>query len=235
MTECLIEGCDYPAKTRGWCQAHYMRWYTTGDTGSANVQRRSRGRKCSVPGCGRKHQGRGFCDGHLRRFIQTGAPGPAEFERRNPGAPCVVVNCERRADGGYEMCEKHYQRWRKHGDALAAPTPYQWTGDEASYGAVHFRLRKSRGKASALSCVRCGSPAEHWSYDHSDPRQKIDPGGRPYSTDLSRYRPMCAACHRQMDAERTRAVGCSVEGCDGPHKARGMCNRHYRRWLAESG
>lgn len=26
---------------------------------------------------------------------------------------------------------------------------------------------------------------------------------------------------------------CSVEGCDRPVKARGLCNRHYKRWLAQ--
>jgi hypothetical protein len=29
---CSITGCGRPSKTRGWCQAHYMRWWYTGDT-----------------------------------------------------------------------------------------------------------------------------------------------------------------------------------------------------------
>lgn len=28
---CSIPSCVRPAKTRTWCHAHYMRWYTTGD------------------------------------------------------------------------------------------------------------------------------------------------------------------------------------------------------------
>ena len=28
---CTIEACDRPLETRGWCHAHYMRWYQTGD------------------------------------------------------------------------------------------------------------------------------------------------------------------------------------------------------------
>src|SRR5215216_2856913 len=28
---CSIPSCVRPAKTRTWCQAHYMRWYLTGD------------------------------------------------------------------------------------------------------------------------------------------------------------------------------------------------------------
>ena len=23
---------------------------------------------------------------------------------------------------------------------------------------------------------------------------------------------------------------CSIEGCNGSHKARGLCNTHYKRW-----
>jgi len=30
--DCRIEGCDTPAKSRGWCEKHYMRWYKNGDT-----------------------------------------------------------------------------------------------------------------------------------------------------------------------------------------------------------
>lgn len=28
---CSVDGCGKPAKTRGWCQAHYMRWWSNGD------------------------------------------------------------------------------------------------------------------------------------------------------------------------------------------------------------
>jgi hypothetical protein len=28
---CSIEGCTKPAKSRGWCQAHYGRWFRNGD------------------------------------------------------------------------------------------------------------------------------------------------------------------------------------------------------------
>lgn len=30
-TTCSIPSCDRPAKTKGWCQTHYMRWWETGD------------------------------------------------------------------------------------------------------------------------------------------------------------------------------------------------------------
>lgn len=28
---CMIDGCEKPVFTRGWCQAHYRRWYRYGD------------------------------------------------------------------------------------------------------------------------------------------------------------------------------------------------------------
>ena len=123
----------------------------------------------------------------------------------------------------------HYQRLRDHG-SLDAPTHYRWTGDEASYGAVHLRLRAERGLPGDFVCD-CGARAQHWAFMRDDRPAMYSDGGRPYSTDLSRYKAMCVTCHRRMDAEATRTRGCSVAGCDGEHKARGMCNRHYRQAL----
>lgn len=31
IVECSIETCDRPATERGWCHAHYMRWFSAGD------------------------------------------------------------------------------------------------------------------------------------------------------------------------------------------------------------
>lgn len=233
MTTCAIDGCDGKAKTRGWCHAHYMRWYTTGSTGSPVVVRREKGRTCSLNGCERAHQGRGYCDGHLRRFILTGEPGPVEFEPRNPGSVCSIADCDN-PHVGKGLCDKHLQRLRKTGSATTPlpQHPANWTGNAATYNAVHLRLRKARGKARDQVCKNCGAQAEHWSYDYSEANPKRDPDRGPYSLDLSRYRPLCQPCHRRFDAEQTRTKGCSVKGCERPHKARGMCDPHYRKALA---
>lgn len=43
-------------------------------------------------------------------------------------------------------------------------------------------------------CAVCGEPATHRSYDGLDPNEQRDPHtGRSYSTDMARYRPLCAA------------------------------------------
>lgn len=226
--QCSIDGCDYPAKTRGWCQAHYMRWYMKGDPGSADIVRRPKGKTCCLDGCDRKHQGRGYCGTHLQRFIKHGDPGPAEIELRAPDRGCLVDDCDRKHFGsGY--CEMHLQRIRKRG-TLELPPHHMWIGNAARYSTVHQRIRRAKGKAADHLCVLCGGPASQWAYDHADPDEQMSDDGRPYRLDLDRYRPMCALCHRRFDVEHLPKVMCSADGCDRPQKARELCTLHYQRW-----
>lgn len=225
---CSVVGCDGIQKTRGWCQAHYMRWWTTGSVGTAPVLRRPKGRTCSLDGCDRPHSGRGFCEAHLRRFRANGDPGPVEIEPRRPGAKCSIDGCGRPVDSR-GWCNAHYLRWRTTGDPLT-PLPEHgpgWVGDAVTYSGMHIRLRKRRGPASGYSCT-CGERADHWAYDHTDPAPKFNAKGQPYSTDPGRYQPMCKTCHRRMDADRTRLKVCSVDGCGREHHARGLCGKHYQ-------
>ena len=167
------------------------------------VVRRTRGRTCSVDGCERKHSGRGYCDAHLQRVKATGSPGPAEIEPRQPDARCAVEGCGKPIRGGGNgLCNAHYIRKRKTGDPLT-PLPervHWWTGDAATYVAVHIRLKSERGRASAHICP-CGEPAREWAYDHADPDVRHDPKGKPYSLDIfGHYNALCASCHKRLDA-----------------------------------
>jgi hypothetical protein len=82
---------------------------------------------------------------------------------------------------------------------------YAWKGDEVGFGSLHKRLRKNRGLASQYSCVDCGEPAAQWSYDHTDPNEKIAKAGpHPYSTDPNRYHPRCKSCHKKFDLDYLR-------------------------------
>lgn len=92
---------------------------------------------------------------------------------------CSVEGCERlRHCRG--LCSPHYRKLQRHGDPL-------WVV-QVGYEGVHRRLQKQRGNARDFTCV-CGVPAAHWAFD--------EPTG--FSTDLSRYRPLCAKCHCRFD------------------------------------
>ncbi len=110
----------------------------------------------------------------------------------------------------------HYNRWQSHGDpetrrnwAGNLPGPQRgasnprWVGAAAGYVGVHMRLRR-RGVARLNLCHGCGEArAENWAYDHSCPDEMTGKSrGRdvPYSTDLSRYMPLCLSCHSLVDA-----------------------------------
>lgn len=71
-----------------------------------------------------------------------------------------------------------------------------------SYHAVHHRLRRTRGPASAQLCA-CGNRASAWAYDRSDLNELtewVKGGGKViYSADLERYQPMCTPCHHTLD------------------------------------
>ncbi len=52
----------------------------------------------------------------------------------------------------------------------------------------------ARESAQARPCAVCSEPSTHLGYDGLDPNERRDPNtGRPYSTDLSYYQPLCAA------------------------------------------
>ncbi len=65
---CAVQGCDRPVSTRGWCHAHYLRWYRTGDVqAGVPLVRRRQPQTCTVEGCARASRSRGLCAAHYRR------------------------------------------------------------------------------------------------------------------------------------------------------------------------
>ena len=59
--------------------------------------------------------------------------------------------------------------------------------------------------ASDHPCVDCGRPAHHWSYDNSDPNEKLSARGW-YSTKLDTYAPRWQGCHSKVDVSLRRIV-----------------------------
>lgn len=86
--------------------------------------------------------------------------------------------------------------------------------ESVSYSQAHLRLKNDRGRAAEHACTACGDRAAHWAYMGGDP-DELDWNGRKYSTDQSRYEPMCAPCHNRHD--RARADGRSVAVCPKGH------------------
>jgi hypothetical protein len=108
-------------------------------------------------------------------------------------------------------CEMHYAKWRS---TVTSPLPgvrpcspsgslaSAWRGNDIGYAAMHDRVKTARGAASDHLCIDCGDAAAHWSYDHLDPEERLQPDGRrghPYSLKIEHYQPRCAGCHARFD------------------------------------
>ena len=168
-------------------------------------------RLCSVEECGKKHFGRGWCLTHYTRWYRTGSTSVARAHRAQRGR-CTVSGCEKTDCGPHGLCPMHKTRMDRHGDTGVKKSPpgqrgaenASWTGDQASYNAVHLRLRVRRGPAKLHACAMCGSGARQWSYDRTDADERQSREG-PYSTDLRHYQALCIPCHKAFDLESIRA------------------------------
>jgi hypothetical protein len=136
----------------------------------------------------------------------------AASETCQPERTCSVEGCDR-AVAARGMCRKHYATWRNHRD------PDTTT-----------RSRKSQA-CSIPGCTNAhygrGYCAKHWARwrRHGDPLAGASPQREPqvrlpYPSEMREKNPK---------NEVTRHVGCSVEGCERPHRARGYCAMHYVR------
>lgn len=114
---CAVQTCDKLAKARGWCDAHYFRWRTSGDVQADKPLRRSPnpGAPCLVEGCPRKSCTHGMCQPHRDRA--TGKTNPATRVRnRAADRTCSVAGCEARVHAR-DYCAGHHTRWLASGDA----------------------------------------------------------------------------------------------------------------------
>lgn len=138
--ECKEKGCLRPAKTRGWCGAHYAR-HQRGKPMDAPLRATSVvGRPCSVEGCTkpgtRSSDGKPMCSRHkmadwrIRQWqcaepdcVKLGTHGRglcpkhyAQSVRVADERPrCSLDGCEQPAISR-TYCVMHYQRWAKYGE-----------------------------------------------------------------------------------------------------------------------
>ncbi|AEK09202.1 hypothetical protein FGG24_gp03 [Mycobacterium phage JC27] len=148
-------------------------------------------KQCSLPYCDKKFLAKGLCNAHYHQQRRGEELRPIQQFRYR----CKFEGCDRPHQAkGY--CGRHYQQ-----QLLGRPvTPIgNYRSDEVSYGALHTRIRSSRGSAHEHKCYGCGEAARDWAYMYGDPDEKTSPTGQVYSTDIYRYEPMCRPCHRTFD------------------------------------
>lgn len=115
---CSVDGCLCPAKTRGWCQGHYMRWIACGDVRPGEPLKAHGGtrvRACLVEWCTEPYMAKGLCRSHYARQKRHGDVDGAMPIPTAQQPDCSVEGCsrERRVRG---MCNMHYERLRHRGD-----------------------------------------------------------------------------------------------------------------------
>ena len=80
-----------------------------------------------------------------------------------------------------------------------------WRGDEATYQALHLRVRSERGAPVYCSC--CGRADQATRYEWANQTGSY--------TDVADYEPMCCSCHKTFDATRRKLTGVRTM----PHRA----------------
>jgi hypothetical protein len=202
---CSIDGCERKLTARGWCATHYMRWRKYGDVNANFGPKRSAKGTCIVSDCDREDAGvHGYCSKHAQAWRKHGDP---LINKRDTGRKiCIIDGCEKFVDGN-GLCPMHWRRNKVTGSPyIVRPHPAwdkspHWQGDDVTYDAVHWRLRRSRGSASKRNCLDCGQQAQHWSYDGLDPNQLFQ-GPLAYSLNPERYSPRCVPCHIAYDSAK---------------------------------
>jgi len=195
---CSYDGCNDRHRGLGYCRKHLERFKKYGDPSIVKRVHRASFLLCTFDGCKNPHDSRGFCTTHWARWKKYGDPSIVKGPHRKYPPICTVKDCDKtHLARGY--CSKHWELWNRHGDPLIGGHPVV-----PSYGQLHKRIKKTRGKAGDYPCVDCGDNAWQWSLNHQRAAEHIlegESGGRTllYSSDLLDYDPRCVKCHRKYD------------------------------------
>lgn len=95
---CSIEGCGKPHYARGWCCAHWTRWWRHGTTDDPRQQRLP----CLVDGCESLREGHGYCVRHYTQWRKHG--DPLVKQRAGNGEPLAWLISELAARSYSDEC-----------------------------------------------------------------------------------------------------------------------------------
>lgn len=150
---CSVYGCQRPVSARGWCNAHYMRWYQRGSTDGPLPQPAPKVKICSVDGCGGLVVARGWCRLHYGRWHKHGTVADPVIQSVRS---CSVAGCERPAIAR-TLCGTHYARWSKHGTVHPPgsnpPEGMKWCRKCLTYRPIGDFYRENRPVSSP--CNQC--------------------------------------------------------------------------------
>ncbi len=97
---CLVDGCDKPFHSTGYCSTHLACWKRTGDPIPATGKNIG---SCSVPGCGQPMRKRGWCASHYANWHRTGQVKPFQYKWAPQGLACRVCG-QPAGSGNREYC-----------------------------------------------------------------------------------------------------------------------------------
>jgi hypothetical protein len=130
---CSVDGCDKPARNRGWCVMHYCRWRRYGEVRADRPPQMpgpQKPRPCTVEGCEKPVDARGWCSMHFARWQRFGdvfadRPPLARVSIHLSEKPilqsdrqCLIEGCEKPVFAK-DWCSAHYARWQRRGDPNA--------------------------------------------------------------------------------------------------------------------
>lgn len=223
---CSVVDCEKSARTRGWCNAHYLKWYRHG-----NPEYRPEPRQvadCAVEGCSRPAKAKGWCNAHYLRWWQTTDPGKAAIRKYRFGkVDCSFSGCSQpsRTDG---LCDSH-RRQLKQGRAL---TPLQRRTDPTArddagrkfciscdtwLALEHFTRSADRADGLSARCSRCERSASL--------KRKFGITLAQYEALLDAQGGGCAVCSKTEGANGRRLAVDHDHSCCPSQKTCGQCVR----------
>ena len=173
--------CDRPARGRGLCQMHWLRWRRHGDPLKRLRVANREFSKCSIMGCVNSYRARGWCNMHYLRWRAHGDPLKVLQEQAPNGIHegCSIDDCKR-THYGKGMCNIHYYKYvtrprlrSKYDAQIVDLTFAQWEQIKIDFNHC---------------CAYCGSQTE-LEQDHVMP---ISKGGNHTSANIV---PACRACN----------------------------------------